>query len=205
MKRPGQDLLAQSRSGVMWLNGDEDQGPVPFGLAIGDMLAGAACAQGILAGAGAPRRHRQGRPCRDQPARGAGRLPVRGADHASERRPPAAEALELPQRARLSLGALRRLSGEGRLSRHRHDADPASSPICCELEASSRPIATTPSSWFTARDAIKAIIAAAHRDRDDRRLARDSRAGRHLVRQGADLARADGRARASRCSTCCRR
>ncbi|WP_245467554.1 hypothetical protein [Mesorhizobium sp. M7A.F.Ca.CA.003.01.2.1] len=28
----------------MWLNGDEDQGPVPFGLAIGDMLAGAACA-----------------------------------------------------------------------------------------------------------------------------------------------------------------
>ncbi len=47
--RPGQDLLAQSRSGVMWLNGDEGQGPVPFGLAIADMLAGAACAQGILA------------------------------------------------------------------------------------------------------------------------------------------------------------
>ncbi|PSJ63019.1 CaiB/BaiF CoA transferase family protein [Pseudaminobacter soli (ex Li et al. 2025)] len=49
LKRPGQDLLAQSRSGVMWLNGDEEQGPVPFGLAIGDMLAGAAAAQGILA------------------------------------------------------------------------------------------------------------------------------------------------------------
>jgi CoA:oxalate CoA-transferase len=47
--RPGQDLLAQARSGVMWLNGDEHQGPVPFGLAIGDMLAGAAIAQGILA------------------------------------------------------------------------------------------------------------------------------------------------------------
>jgi crotonobetainyl-CoA:carnitine CoA-transferase CaiB-like acyl-CoA transferase len=47
--RPGQDLLAQSRSGVMWLNGDEGQGPVPFGLAIGDMMAGAAAAQGILA------------------------------------------------------------------------------------------------------------------------------------------------------------
>ena len=47
--RPGQDLLAQARSGVMWLNGDESQGPVPFGLAIGDMLAGAAAAQGILA------------------------------------------------------------------------------------------------------------------------------------------------------------
>ncbi|MCF3638809.1 CoA transferase [Rhizobium sp. TRM95111] len=49
VRRPGQDLLAQARSGVMWLNGDEDQGPVPFGLAIGDMLAGAAAAQGILA------------------------------------------------------------------------------------------------------------------------------------------------------------
>ncbi|HWL68653.1 MAG TPA: CaiB/BaiF CoA-transferase family protein [Geminicoccus sp.] len=49
VKLPGQDLLAQARSGVMWLNGDEDQGPVPFGLAIADMLAGAAAAQGILA------------------------------------------------------------------------------------------------------------------------------------------------------------
>jgi CoA:oxalate CoA-transferase len=47
--RPGQDLLAQARSGVTWLNGDEDQGPVPFGLAIADMLAGAALCQGLLA------------------------------------------------------------------------------------------------------------------------------------------------------------
>jgi len=46
---PGQDLLAQARSGVMWLNGDEGQGPVPFGLAIADMLAGAAVVQGVLA------------------------------------------------------------------------------------------------------------------------------------------------------------
>nr|WP_281431826.1 CaiB/BaiF CoA-transferase family protein [Rhizobium setariae] len=49
VKRPGQDLLAQSRSGLMWLNGDQNQGPVPFGLAVGDMLAGAAVCQGILA------------------------------------------------------------------------------------------------------------------------------------------------------------
>lgn len=47
--RPGQDLLAQARSGVMWLNGDADQGPVPFGLAVADMLAGAAACQGVLA------------------------------------------------------------------------------------------------------------------------------------------------------------
>lgn len=47
--RPGQDLPAQARSGVMWRNGDAGQGPVPFGLAIGDMLAGVAASQGNLA------------------------------------------------------------------------------------------------------------------------------------------------------------
>lgn len=49
VERPGQDLLAQARSGVMWLTGDDGQGPVPFGLAIGDILAGAAITEGILA------------------------------------------------------------------------------------------------------------------------------------------------------------
>lgn len=48
--RPGQDLLAQARSGLMWLNGDEGQGPVPFGLAIADLLAGNGIVQGVLAG-----------------------------------------------------------------------------------------------------------------------------------------------------------
>ncbi|MEF0940816.1 CaiB/BaiF CoA transferase family protein [Rhizobium sp. BR 362] len=47
---PGQDLLAQARSGAMWLNGEADDGPVPFGLAIADMLAGNLIVQGILAG-----------------------------------------------------------------------------------------------------------------------------------------------------------
>lgn len=46
---PGQDLLAQARSGLMWLNGDSEQGPVPFGLAVADLLAGNAVVQGILA------------------------------------------------------------------------------------------------------------------------------------------------------------
>ena len=49
VQRPGQDLLAQARSGVMWLNGDTEQGPVPFGLAIADLLAGNAIVQGVLA------------------------------------------------------------------------------------------------------------------------------------------------------------
>lgn len=46
--RPGQDLLAQALSGVMWLNGNPADGPVPFGLAVADMLAGHLLTQGIL-------------------------------------------------------------------------------------------------------------------------------------------------------------
>ena len=47
--KPGQDLLAQSLSGLTWLSGDATQGPVPFGLSVADMFAGAHLAQGILA------------------------------------------------------------------------------------------------------------------------------------------------------------
>uniref|UniRef100_UPI002624FCE1 CaiB/BaiF CoA transferase family protein n=1 Tax=uncultured Sphingorhabdus sp. TaxID=1686106 RepID=UPI002624FCE1 len=46
---PGQDLLAQARSGMMWLTGSADDGPVAVGLPIGDVLAGAALAHGVLA------------------------------------------------------------------------------------------------------------------------------------------------------------
>jgi CoA:oxalate CoA-transferase len=47
--RPGQDLLVQAVSGLPWLNGDADQPPVPFGLSVADMAAGAHLVQGILA------------------------------------------------------------------------------------------------------------------------------------------------------------
>ncbi len=47
--KPGQDLLAQSLSGLTWLSGDEHQGPAPMGLAVADMLAGAHLVQGVLA------------------------------------------------------------------------------------------------------------------------------------------------------------
>jgi crotonobetainyl-CoA:carnitine CoA-transferase CaiB-like acyl-CoA transferase len=46
---PGQDLLAQARSGVMWLNGTAGSGPLPIGLSIADMLAGHVLTKGILA------------------------------------------------------------------------------------------------------------------------------------------------------------
>jgi CoA:oxalate CoA-transferase len=47
--KPGQDLLIQSVSGLAWLNGNKEQPPVPFGLAIADMMTGAHMAQGVLA------------------------------------------------------------------------------------------------------------------------------------------------------------
>ena len=47
--KPGQDLLAQSLSGLAWLNGNADQPPMAFGLATADMLAGAHLVQGVLA------------------------------------------------------------------------------------------------------------------------------------------------------------
>src|SRR5580693_4019178 len=47
--RPGQDLLAQARSGIMWLSGDDGDPPTPMGLAIADMLAGHNLCEGILA------------------------------------------------------------------------------------------------------------------------------------------------------------
>ena len=46
---PGQDLLAQARSGLLWLTGSDGDPPMPMGLAVADMLAGGALAHGILA------------------------------------------------------------------------------------------------------------------------------------------------------------
>ncbi|MFL1011643.1 CaiB/BaiF CoA transferase family protein [Flavisericum labens] len=48
--KPGQDLLLQSLTALTWLTGNQNDGPVPMGLSIVDMLAGAHLAQGILAG-----------------------------------------------------------------------------------------------------------------------------------------------------------
>lgn len=47
--KPGQDLLVQSMSGLAWLTGVDGQTPIPLGLSMVDMLAGAYMLQGILA------------------------------------------------------------------------------------------------------------------------------------------------------------
>lgn len=48
-RKPGQDLLVQAYSGLAYLNGNDDQPPVPFPLAVADMFTGAHLVQGILA------------------------------------------------------------------------------------------------------------------------------------------------------------
>lgn len=47
--KPGQDLLAQSMSGLVWLTGDAKTNPTPMGLAIADLTTSAHLVQGILA------------------------------------------------------------------------------------------------------------------------------------------------------------
>lgn len=46
---PGQDLLVQARSGLMWLNGRAGEPPTPAGLSLIDIYTGAVLVQGILA------------------------------------------------------------------------------------------------------------------------------------------------------------
>ena len=82
--KPGQDLLAQSLSGLAWLSGDAAQGPVPMGLAVADMLAGAHLVQGILACLVRRGDQRRRRSRRSQLAGERARLPVRGAHDALE-------------------------------------------------------------------------------------------------------------------------
>jgi len=48
--KPGQDLLLQSITGLASTTGNDSNGPVPFGIAIADILCGAQLVQGILGG-----------------------------------------------------------------------------------------------------------------------------------------------------------
>jgi crotonobetainyl-CoA:carnitine CoA-transferase CaiB-like acyl-CoA transferase len=48
--KPGQDLLAQSMSGITWLTGSADAPPTGLGLSLADSIAGAHLVQGVLAG-----------------------------------------------------------------------------------------------------------------------------------------------------------
>jgi crotonobetainyl-CoA:carnitine CoA-transferase CaiB-like acyl-CoA transferase len=47
--RPGYDLVIQGESGLMGMNGNDDQPPLKFGVAIVDLFTGQFSAQGILA------------------------------------------------------------------------------------------------------------------------------------------------------------
>jgi CoA:oxalate CoA-transferase len=47
--RPGQDLLLQAMSGLVFASGNDEDDPVPFGIAIADIICGTHLVQGILA------------------------------------------------------------------------------------------------------------------------------------------------------------
>ncbi|MCX2794856.1 Crotonobetainyl-CoA:carnitine CoA-transferase CaiB [Microbulbifer thermotolerans] len=47
--RPGQDLLLQALSGITWLSGSANDGPVAMGVPVADIFTGALLVQGILA------------------------------------------------------------------------------------------------------------------------------------------------------------
>ncbi len=49
VRKPGQDLLVQSLSGMAWLSGDRDDPPVPAGFAVLDITCGNHLVQGIMA------------------------------------------------------------------------------------------------------------------------------------------------------------
>jgi crotonobetainyl-CoA:carnitine CoA-transferase CaiB-like acyl-CoA transferase len=56
--KPGQDLLLQAMTGLAHTTGNGTNGPVPFGIAIADILCGAQLVQGIIAAL--IRRHKKG-------------------------------------------------------------------------------------------------------------------------------------------------
>ena len=56
--KPGQDLLLQSMTGLALTTGNGTNGPVPFGIAVADILCGSQLVQGILAAL--IRKHRTG-------------------------------------------------------------------------------------------------------------------------------------------------
>ncbi|MCX2452493.1 CaiB/BaiF CoA-transferase family protein [Pedobacter sp. PLR] len=49
VNKPGQDLLIQSVSGMSYLTGSKEDGPVPFGLSVTDIMCGNHLTQGIIA------------------------------------------------------------------------------------------------------------------------------------------------------------
>lgn len=49
VKKPGQDLLVQSLTGMPWLSGDQDHPPIPAGFAVLDITCGNHLVQGIMA------------------------------------------------------------------------------------------------------------------------------------------------------------
>ena len=177
----------------MWLNGDEDQGPVPFGLAVADMLAGAAAAQGILAGL--VRRGVTGKGSHVQTSLLEALVDFQFevlTTHLNDGRRPPKRSNFRSAHAYLSAPYGVYPASDGYLAIAMTPIGKLADLLGIDELA---PYRDQPSSWFTARDEIKKIIAERIATRTIDEWLADPRAGRHLVRQGAVVERDDGERR----------
>ena len=121
--QPGQDLLAQSRSGLVWLNGSAGDGPVPIGVSITDIAAGMHLAQGVLAALFKQARTNRGSLVEVSLLASAHGSAVRAVHRVPERRTRPACPGRGQRRQCLRVRALRSLQDLGRAPRDRDDAD----------------------------------------------------------------------------------
>lgn len=105
-EKPGQDLLAQSLSGLAWLNGNAGQPPLPMGLSVADLFAGAHLVQGILACLVRRGVTGNGGHVEVSLLEADSRCAVRAADNLPQRRPPPAPAKRSQQRQCVSRRSL---------------------------------------------------------------------------------------------------
>ena len=156
-KKPGQDLLVQAMSGLAWLSGDAAQGPVPMGVSIADLMAGAHLCQGVLALL--VRRGRTGRGGRVDVSLFESAIDMQFEQFSAflngDGRQPARDAVN---NASVYLGAPYGIyqTADGYLAVAMSPVDRLGALIGCEpLKAY-----TDPARWFTERARIKSILAA---------------------------------------------
>jgi len=154
--KPGQDLLVQSLSGLAWLSGDADGGPVPAGLSLIDLMTGAHLAQGILAAL--LRRARNGRGAHVEVSLMESALDLQFEPFTAflngDRRQPARSAV---QHASVHAAAPYGIypTADGYMAIAMTPLDRLGTLVGCEALARQAGDATT---WFTRRDTYKALL-----------------------------------------------
>ena len=181
---PGQDLLAQSMSGLPWLSGSRDSGPVPVGLSVADLLASCHLAQGVTALLFRRERTGTGGLVETSLMEGDARPPVRAAQRAPQR-PLGRRASEAGRtRANAFLAAPYGVypTADGYLAIAMNPVPRIGALIgLVELEAF-----TDEQTWWTDRERIEQLLADHLRTAPTEHWLGHPPAGRRLVCAGAD-------------------